>query len=54
MKPVWDEEKCGLCMSCLQICPKQAIEYGESTVRRRRPFNRAYYERSIWMPLRYG
>ncbi len=53
-KPVWDEEKCGLCMSCLQICPKQAIEYGESTVGRRRSFNKAYYERSIGIPLRYG
>ena len=52
-KPVWDEERCSMCMGCLELCPKQAIEYGESTVERRRFFNKAYYERSIGIPLRY-
>lgn len=52
-KPVWDEEKCSLCMGCLELCPKQAIEYGEETVGRRRFFNKAYYERSIGIPLKY-
>lgn len=52
-KPVWDEDRCSMCMECLQLCPKQAIEFGESTVGRRRFFNRAYYERSIGIPLRY-
>ena len=40
-------------LSCLELCPKQAIEYGEETVGRRRFFNKAYYERSIGIPLKY-
>lgn len=52
-KPVWDEERCSLCMGCVELCPKDAIEFGDSTVGRRRFFNKAYYERSIGIPLKY-
>lgn len=52
-KPVWDEEKCSLCMGCIQMCPKRAIEYGDSTASRGRYYNPAFYERTIGIPLKY-
>lgn len=52
-KPVWDEPECSLCMSCINLCPKAAIQYGESTESRGRYFNPEYYERSLGMQLRY-
>ena len=30
-KPVWSDN-CTHCMACINLCPKQAIEYGEKTV----------------------
>ena len=33
--PVW-QHRCEQCMACLQWCPQQAIEFGKSTVGRRR------------------
>ena len=42
-----------ICPECVELCPKDAIEFGDSTVGRRRFFNRAYYERSIGIPLKY-
>lgn len=32
-KPVWGK-KCTHCMACISICPKQAIEYGKSSINR--------------------
>ena len=52
-KPVWDEEKCDMCMSCLNLCPKQAIEYGDSTQGRRRYFHKDYKNKVLGIPLRY-
>lgn len=52
-KPVWDEEKCDLCMACLDLCPKKAIEYGDETVGRRRYFNKDYKHKVLGIPLRY-
>jgi len=34
-KPVW-HNKCEQCMACLQWCPQEAIQYGKSTMGRRR------------------
>ncbi|MCK9170438.1 MAG: EFR1 family ferrodoxin [Treponema sp.] len=35
-KPVWQEEKCSMCMSCIMRCPKRAIQYGIGTKKRGR------------------
>jgi len=35
-KPVWNGKGCAHCMSCIQNCPTEAIEYGERTQRKRR------------------
>jgi len=35
-KPVWKEEKCAQCMSCIMRCPKRAIQYGIGTKNRGR------------------
>lgn len=51
--PVWDEPECDHCMACIDICPKQAVEYGESTVGRGRWYNPVFYEMSIGIPLRF-
>jgi len=34
-KPVW-KGSCEQCMACIQWCPAEAIQYGKSTVKRRR------------------
>lgn len=34
-KPVW-ENKCQLCLACINYCPNQAIEYGSSSGERKR------------------
>ncbi|MBO4391545.1 MAG: EFR1 family ferrodoxin [Lachnospiraceae bacterium] len=34
-KPVWGKE-CTHCMACINLCPKQAVEYGKGTVGKRR------------------
>lgn len=34
-KPVWNE-KCYQCLSCINKCPKSAIQYGKKTEKRRR------------------
>ncbi len=35
-KPVWQEGKCAMCMSCIMHCPKRAIQYGSGTKNRGR------------------
>ncbi len=35
-KPVWKESRCAHCMSCIQNCPTEAIEFGSITEGRRR------------------
>ena len=35
-KPVWKESRCAHCMSCIQNCPVQAIEYGTVTKGKKR------------------
>lgn len=35
-KPVWEEGKCAMCMSCIMRCPKRAIQYGRGTKNRGR------------------
>lgn len=37
-KPQWNHN-CELCLSCLQSCPKEAINYGDKTLGRKRYFN---------------
>ena len=37
-KPVWLHH-CEHCMACIHRCPKQAIQYGEKTKKRRRYYN---------------
>ncbi len=37
-KPVWDSQ-CAACLKCINICPKQAIQYNGKTVGRTRYFN---------------
>jgi MinD superfamily P-loop ATPase len=34
-KPEW-QNRCELCVGCINLCPKQAIQTGEETVDRRR------------------
>ena len=34
--PVWEEDHCYMCMSCLQHCPRQAIQYGRGTANKGR------------------
>ena len=38
-KPVWTKKTCNLCVSCINRCPKQAIQYGKGTRKRRRYIN---------------
>lgn len=52
-RPVWDEPECSMCMACVQMCPKRAIEYGEGTASRGRYYNPVFYERTIGIPPRY-
>lgn len=40
-KPVWAAQ-CYQCMSCINACPQQAIQYGKATTGRRRYTIRAY------------
>ena len=35
-KPVWIGKSCSHCMSCIQNCPAEAIEYGEITQKKNR------------------
>lgn len=35
-KPVWEEGKCQMCMSCIMRCPVRAIQYGRGTRKRGR------------------
>ena len=35
-KPVWHGKSCAHCMSCIQNCPAEAIEYGQITQKKRR------------------
>ncbi len=46
-KPVWDEPQCSLCMSCLNMCPKKAIQFGNDTGSRGRYFHPEYYMWSL-------
>ena len=40
-RPVWDASMCAHCMSCIQNCPVEAIEYGDITPPKKRyTFNR--------------
>lgn len=40
-RPVWDAKMCAHCMSCIQNCPVEAIEYGDITPPKKRyTFNR--------------
>ena len=34
--PFWEEVHCHMCMSCLQHCPQEAIQYGRSTANKGR------------------
>ena len=52
-KPVWDEEKCSMCMSCLNLCPKKAIEFGDITKERGRYHHPDFYERILGISLKY-
>lgn len=36
-RPVWGE-RCAMCLACIDVCRKQAINYGKSTVDKRRYF----------------
>ena len=35
-KPVWDAKMCAHCMSCIQNCPVEAIDYGDITPSKKR------------------
>lgn len=35
-RPVWDAKMCAHCMSCIQNCPVEAIEYGDVTPPKKR------------------
>ena len=35
-RPVWDGKSCAHCMSCIQNCPTEAIEYGTVTQKKNR------------------
>ena len=35
-KPVWEGTRCAHCMSCIQNCPTEAIEYADITVTKKR------------------
>lgn len=37
-KPTW-QHHCDKCMACIQWCPKEAIQYGQKTVKRKRYHN---------------
>ena len=37
--PVWVKSRCDLCVSCINRCPKKAIQYGKKTKKRRRYLN---------------
>jgi ferredoxin len=46
-KPVWDEMQCSMCMSCINMCPKKALQIGEITKSRGRYFHPDYYMWSL-------
>lgn len=35
-KPVWTEDRCHLCLACINRCPAKAIQYGKKTKKRGR------------------
>ncbi|MBR5269307.1 MAG: EFR1 family ferrodoxin, partial [Anaerotignum sp.] len=35
-KPVWTEDKCNMCLACINRCPVKAIQYGKKTAKRGR------------------
>ena len=41
-KPVWTQKTCAHCMSCIQNCPTEAIEYGKITQGKERYLFRKY------------
>ena len=47
-KPVWKDKRCAHCMSCIQNCPKDAIEYKDTTVGKKRySVARVNYKQSL-------
>ena len=39
MVPIWTEERCALCLGCVNGCPAQAIQYGKGTKKHGRYMN---------------
>ena len=35
-KPVWTEDRCHMCLACINRCPAKAIQYGKKTAKRGR------------------
>lgn len=35
-RPIWTEDKCNMCLACINRCPAKAIQYGKKTEKRGR------------------
>ena len=35
-RPVWTEDRCNMCLACINRCPAKAIQYGKKTAKRGR------------------
>lgn len=44
--PVWTEDSCNMCMACINRCPKTAIQYGKTTVKRGRYVHPIYQKQN--------
>lgn len=43
--PVWEEDRCNMCLACLHRCPQHAIQYGKKTVKKGRYLHPDYQKR---------
>ena len=46
-RPVWTEDTCNMCLSCINRCPVTAIQYGKKTAKRGRYVHPLYQAKEI-------